>query len=174
MFVDSHEKARVTQAMTTWLRIRWESGLSWPLNADDLGVLMAHSALLDRLLQGKDPLPEAPPRAFSYPWYELIERGSARAMRVSIPQEESGLHDGMLLIEQEFWKIIETVSATEWIATYYTPDTKMIAAFRKEPFFQDKRSMRTSQTRWSVKLDAAANPDSPWVIELIKPQPEAP
>lgn len=32
-----------------------------------------HSALLFRLLSGKEPLPKAPPKRMSYPWYELGE-----------------------------------------------------------------------------------------------------
>jgi hypothetical protein len=48
-----------------------------------LGQIMAdvdHSELLQRLLDGKEPLPAPPPLCSSYPWYDLIERGYALAM----------------------------------------------------------------------------------------------
>jgi len=37
--------------------------------AADIGL----SALLGRILSGRAPLPSPPPRAYSYPWYDLVE-----------------------------------------------------------------------------------------------------
>jgi len=59
-----------------WLKIRGKPG-DTQLCAD-----IDHSALLVRLLDGKEPLPAPPPRANSYPWYDLIESGKGEAMEV--------------------------------------------------------------------------------------------
>lgn len=58
-------------AMSEWVRIRTSHGYRAELTPAEVD----HSALLRRLLSGKPPLPEPPPRSFSYPWYELIETG---------------------------------------------------------------------------------------------------
>jgi len=63
-------------AVKLWLKIRGK-----PDDAQ-LCADIDHSALLARLLDGKEPLPAPPPRAFSYPWYDLIESGKGDAMEV--------------------------------------------------------------------------------------------
>jgi hypothetical protein len=71
------QAGRVTQAVATWFRVlRAEdekrpegSGRCFPPTDADV----THSALLQRLLSGKPPLPKAPPKRFSYPCYELGE-----------------------------------------------------------------------------------------------------
>ena len=71
------EMERVVKAVLDWLRIR---GKEMPdYNADwlvSLEVDADHSALLSRLLDGKEPLEHKPPLYMSYPWYSLITEGS--------------------------------------------------------------------------------------------------
>ena len=65
------EQAR--HAVVRWLEVRAAHGY-----ADEHPVTPAeasHSALLARLLSGKEPLPSPPPLSYSYPWYSLIEDG---------------------------------------------------------------------------------------------------
>jgi hypothetical protein len=56
-----------------------------------------HSALLRRLLQGKALLPDPPPLACGYPWYELIESGEGTAFAVKECHEGS---EPRLLVNQ--------------------------------------------------------------------------
>jgi hypothetical protein len=74
------EVRRIALATIAWCRILHENGDGWPSDAD-----VDHSALLNRLLDGKAPLPEPPPLSFSYPWYELVDTGAADAFRVFEP-----------------------------------------------------------------------------------------
>lgn len=52
------------QKVVEWLKVGGS-------NRSDVDA--SHSALLNRLLSGKEALPKAPPRRMSYPWYELSE-----------------------------------------------------------------------------------------------------
>jgi hypothetical protein len=106
-----------TKHLYTWLKIREENGFDFPKDRISLDCDARHSALLDRLFQGKEPLPEPPPKAFSYPWYKLIEDGYAYPYEVWEPHPT--LHPfPALVIDQHPWKIIEKVSDREWICTY--------------------------------------------------------
>ncbi len=63
---------RIQNAVGRWLELwvkqcRKDHGIErCPTYAD-----ATHSALLKRLLSGKDPTEHVPPKAFGYPWYEL-------------------------------------------------------------------------------------------------------
>lgn len=99
--------ARIIRAAVTWVdlaRANGYGGEGWvPTDAD-----IWHSALLCRLLAGNDPLPQAPPRAYSYPWYELVEKGCA----YFIPERfsewfESGSYPGhLILCQNPEWEIV--------------------------------------------------------------------
>ena len=56
------------KAMSRYIRILEEQKKRSPTPAD-----IDHSALLNRLLSGKEPLPEPPPLFFGYPAYQLEE-----------------------------------------------------------------------------------------------------
>lgn len=64
-----------------WIRVRVEHDqrkgrVIERMSEQDWGQLVAdieHSSLLLRLLSGKDPLPEPPPRAYGYPDYKSVE-----------------------------------------------------------------------------------------------------
>jgi hypothetical protein len=101
-----------------WLSIREENDIPFPNNLLKLRIDMDHSALLRRLLEGKEPLPIPPPRAFSYPWYELIDYGCSEPNEVWEPN--ASLHSYPCLVIDQFsgWKILDKVSETEWIITY--------------------------------------------------------
>lgn len=103
-----------------WLRVREEAGHPFPQSLRQLEADIAHSALLTRLLEGKDPLPEPPPRAMAYPWYELIEKGRAEAYEVF--ELTGGVEEGsgyqVLVVDQYPWKIVKKVSEDEYLVTY--------------------------------------------------------
>lgn len=64
------------QAMIQWLKQRGKERSEY--SADWLASLEPdadHSALLERILGGKQPLEHAPPVIMSYPWYSLVDKG---------------------------------------------------------------------------------------------------
>jgi hypothetical protein len=83
------EQERTLQAVAEWLEVLAESNYGMPTSSD-----VDHSALLHRLLEGKDPLPDPPPRSMSYPWYELIEKGEAIAEIHEFPPVEGSQAEG--------------------------------------------------------------------------------
>ena len=118
-------EAEVARAVRLWIKTVRETaspsvyGKSWlPTEVD-----IVKSALLSRILSGKDPLPQAPPTAFSYPWYELIENGKAALpdWYVSGPYhggKNSIFAEGdWLSIAQHPWKIREPMS-NGWILNH--------------------------------------------------------
>lgn len=111
------EQDRTLRAVAEWLDILNEVGYGSPTMAD-----VDHSALLHRLLEGKDPLPEPPPRSMSYPWYELIEKGEDIADIHEFPPVEDGAEGGKFLaINQAVWDIVEKQDddhyTVRWAAT---------------------------------------------------------
>jgi len=81
-------------AVETWMRLTIEGGRT-------VGPCCAsHSALLRRLLSGKPPLDKPPPRACSYPWYELGE--GAKCSLIDAPRE---YERGKLIVEQATYDI---------------------------------------------------------------------
>lgn len=75
------------------------AGYSFPSDAD-----IDHSTLLDRLLNGKQFLPEPPPLAFSYPMYSLAETGSYTPHEVLIDKDHNSV-----VIDQSRWQIVQVL-----------------------------------------------------------------
>jgi hypothetical protein len=96
-------KSQARKAFNTYLRIleKENNGKHFPPNHADI----EHSALLNRLLDGKDALPEPPPRMFSYPNYELVETG------IYYPHEagESQSQPGKVFIDQSIWNVVKVI-----------------------------------------------------------------
>ncbi|HLG26328.1 MAG TPA: hypothetical protein VI423_00920, partial [Paenisporosarcina sp.] len=63
------------KTLLEWLQICQQNGRSFPSSLTTLMINIDHSVLLRRMLEGKPPLPKAPPRTFSYPNYQMIESG---------------------------------------------------------------------------------------------------
>jgi hypothetical protein len=103
-----------------WLEIREASGYDFPNSTDQLNLSMNKSALLERMLSGKSPLPIPPPTKFSYPWYSLIDSGEGTSTDVWLPDGWAAkLHDyPALYINQFAWKIVQTLGDNDWIVTY--------------------------------------------------------
>ncbi len=99
------------QCLIDWLEVRAREGHKFPSNVGELAADIDHSVLLQRLTEGKQPLLIAPPRSFSTPWYELIEKGEASPFEV-YPVAN------FLVIDQFEWKILNKVSNEEYIVTY--------------------------------------------------------
>jgi hypothetical protein len=87
----------VAHGVLRWIRTARAAGTGWidhdATDLDRFGLPseadVFKSALLHRILGDpeagiapKDPLPEPPPTSYSYPWYELMDVGHARAVGV--------------------------------------------------------------------------------------------
>jgi len=93
-------------AMARWLQIRQQ----WTPHAGAVNsATVDHSALLRRLLSGKEPLPTPPPRACSYPWYDLMDEGRADHVMAE------SLSLGSMMINQYLWQVIERQTEDEYI-----------------------------------------------------------
>ena len=172
---DKIDAERALHVFYTWLSLREKNGLDWPYSSNKMAVNMSHSALLRRMLDGKDPLPEAPPKRWSYPWYELIESGRAEPKEVwecdenyaVIPLGEPSPAGARLIIDQHAWEIIERQGPNKWIVAYMTPDLPKLAQERASDPRSWVRHLRVHESRWLVHRDGEK-----WIIE--RHMPEAP
>jgi hypothetical protein len=107
--------ADVPSLVARWLEIGYPNEAPTPADA-------WHSALLGRLLAGKDPLPEPPPLAFSYPWYGLIENGRAEGyFDLHVYPEGVPIYSDnkpSVMICQSRWVIEQALSHGEYIVVY--------------------------------------------------------
>ena len=102
------ETERVLSCVGRWLDLKNRSRRE-PTGSADLH----HSALLQRLLAGKDPLPRPPPRRFSYPDYVLAEGTEVRPEEIACYREgtaepipPSGAQSGdTVVIDQSSWRV---------------------------------------------------------------------
>lgn len=95
----AHETAK---AVIRWLQVRREFERGDVLEQPVQGLMtdIYHSALIERLLAGKDPLPQPPPLSFGYPWHDLIDLGRGKPTEV---------HDGgrdVVWIDQFPWRVL--------------------------------------------------------------------
>ena len=156
---------RAVRAFCQWLDMREEYGFT-----RSSGVDAEHSPLLRRLLEGIEPFQEPPPRAHSYPWYNLVEKGYDWAHEVWAPTSGSAvsvvLGHPAVVIDQERWAIIDTVDETTWIVAYTTPDVEAIRAWLCTDMLEPK-PMKLSESRWRVSKDPARE-YSPWLVERFE------
>jgi hypothetical protein len=120
-----------------WLELRNSSAV--PSAAD-----LDHSALLRRLLDGERAFKVPPPRAHSYPWYEL-------AAGMECPVFDLSHRGSEILINQSRYVVIEWNEVTGGIVEY--PDTKQ--RFRVWP----RQRTAEEQEKWG--------PFSLWWIQLV-------
>jgi hypothetical protein len=94
--MDWRDARPIVLATIRWCRLLGENGRGLPSDED-----VDHSALLRRLLDGKEPLREPPPLANRTPWYAIVDHGTDTSTDVW----DAG--DGHLVINQSRWKILE-------------------------------------------------------------------
>jgi hypothetical protein len=144
--------------------IRTENGIEFPNDLDQFKIACRKSALLRRMLDGKEPLPIPPPVAHSYPWYSLIEEGIGHPYEVWEGADwlaEMYKDYKTIVIDQTVWKIIEKLDEDSWIVTY---------SYGKE----DKRKFADS--KWHVYTIGSRIPRNPndvssnklWEIKLVE------
>jgi hypothetical protein len=98
------------------------------------------SALFARLLQGKRPFVHPPPRAMSYPWYDLIEGQGPHPVSCvyvgRLPDPRLDANTGklvirrkkMLLIEQTRWNIVRANGAARELVKAANQESDKVAA----------------------------------------------
>lgn len=139
------------QKVIQWLEIRatHANDLVLDIGIGQLKVDAAKSALLKRLLDGKEPFPYRPPCSYSYPWYELLENGEGITNDLHA-HDHCGLctdskpcnfelcpnDKPYLNINQELWTIIEKIPAplthptgNDYIATYRGSQHEWMVSF---------------------------------------------
>jgi len=94
-----------------------------------------HSALLYRLLSGKPLLPDPPPKAYSYPWYELAEGENCRAEQVH--DIKLGDHSG--------------VSVEQHLGWSWEDDTKSVLIY-KGVRYKWKPDLESEHSGWLQKI----------------------
>jgi hypothetical protein len=141
------------------LEIRQENGMDFPNDLNHLKITIRKSALFHRMMEGKEPLPEPPPRAFSYPWYEIIEDGYGYPHEVWEATEKAFVDFPAIGIDQSIWKLIEKLGDNDYIVSYlYGKDQKV------------------SESKWHVYPIASRVPQNPkypssnylWKIEKVE------
>lgn len=162
----------ITESVRRWLEIREQCGLPLRDDPDGLLVDLEHSSLLRRLLLGQPPLDEAPPVRFSYPWYALIETSEGRPYEVWVPEPGLLGDEASIVIDQTRWRVVTTLGEQDWIAAYYTPDTKLIADLKASGQWEARllkggRPMRSSATRWRVHCEGKVDGRNQWLIERV-------
>lgn len=146
--------SRDIDLLIRWLEIREENGINDIGSVHLLKINCHKSALLYRMLEGKDPLPIPPPKSYSYPWYELIEKGEATSDDIWEATDDFSkelFSYPALIINQYSWKILEKVNDNEFIITYsYGP-------LENKKFAEDKwRASHTSiinNKLWQIKKE---------------------
>jgi hypothetical protein len=122
MLVDSKD----INILFRWLRIRSENGFDMPSSCQHFEITCHKSALLNRMLEGKEPLEIPPPKSMSYPWYDLIENGISYPTEVWEATESwaDQLADyPIIVIDQSLWKMLAKLDEENWLVTYsYGPE----------------------------------------------------
>ena len=130
-----------------WLEIREKSGMDFPASPDQFRITMMKSSLLQRMLSGKDPLPIPPPKSYSRPWYDLIEKGEGASLDVWVPNSWiTKLYNyPTLYINQFAWKVLQELGPESWLITYaYT-------SYDQEKFSEDTWHIHKNDNSWIIK-----------------------
>lgn len=110
----SNPRGWSVQCIVDWLKIREQEGMPFPPDRETFERELDNSALLRRLMEGKQPLPSRPPLSFGHPWYKLAEDGSDVAMEV----KEAAPGQPAILINRHIWHLIDRISDAEFVVSY--------------------------------------------------------
>ncbi len=140
---------KYSEALHKWLDIRQRWGRPAGTDASQFFADLDHSALFQRILTAATIFPEPPPLSHSYPNYRLIEQGWDEPMEVWTDPKMTGADT--IIIDQSKWKIIETITPTEWVVAYLITDQEKIQADRnKGKVVQHYQRDVLSKSRWRV------------------------
>lgn len=109
----TEEEFQFARHMIRWMEIaRNRYGDKWiPSEAD-----VSKSALLERLRNGLEPLPEPPPLGFSCPWYAVVEDpGPHYVFEVHVYGPDDKFFANTIGILQHTYEIVDKLGETEYI-----------------------------------------------------------
>lgn len=129
--ITEQQGQRIMEALSTWGRIyREEKGKYPEWNYANI----TKSCLLGRLIyDGKEPLPDPPPRYLSAPWYSLIEKGRSHLLREFAMFRHGdkiaiGQDDGWTLVKE--WPdgtlLLEYPRNGRWVLRAVTEDDEQV------------------------------------------------
>ena len=115
----------VRVAAAVWGFPAWFSNDALPGKVDVFKSALLHRILGDpeRGMAPKDPLPEAPPTNFSYPWYELLDEGHARAVNIVRHHHEPLREPDGLSVNGSLFRVVGEPVPGTWIVTYLAGST---------------------------------------------------
>ncbi len=154
-------QSKELQCLIQTLEIRQDNGFDFPNSLDQFKIDIKNSALFQRLLSGKLPLTDPPPKNHGTPWYSLIEDGYGfpidvwEANTVLTPYQAIG-------IDQSLWHLTDKISDAEYIIQY-------VIRKRGDPIAQ----YRLSNSLWRVFIIGQRKPpilnldNNLWKIEKI-------
>ena len=130
------------KCLLQWLHIREESGHPLPDSVWELSLDIWHSALLQRLLEGKEPHTIPPPTAHGEPWYALVEKGSATTSDVEF--DDNGQ---IVFVEQSPWRIFAR-QGNAYLVSYAAEAPLYVLSLGKAP----------DPVLWKLRLIEEQNP----------------
>ena len=162
------------KCVSEWLRVSEENGYRIYSHAVNFSINMEKSALLKRLLNGKEAYPYPPPKCYSYPWYSLLdEEGYEGFCEVFIHPDSNRLIGKELVVGQSAWYLvektrrgylaqynrsegtiwqIEPLSLEEWVALHKrnTPDHWGLVKDRQWKFTVEEEGVNQKWRRNSI------------------------
>lgn len=171
------EQRATLDCVYRWLQIADREGYEVPTDPIGFRIYSQKSSLLNRLLAGKNPFPERPPKSYSYPWYSLLEDGEARGYmdvhREGLLQNEL-FADGptRIAVNQSLWHIIEVVGENHYRVAYNLKEESVWDLRRLTD--DEILALPTGKTNptWDESKRAQwrlENRDNHWILILHKP-----
>ncbi|HEY2704611.1 MAG TPA: hypothetical protein VGL20_13050 [Candidatus Dormibacteraeota bacterium] len=119
-------------SIVRWLAIREVSGQPLPATYRQMIDDVEHSALLHRLLSGRDPHGAAPPRSYGQPWYGLLESGSASGCDLKPLKDRHGALPRVAINECP-WRVLRQLDGGACVVQYSSRTPRFLARPSRPP-----------------------------------------
>lgn len=144
------------ETLIRWLEIKKKYENAFPNSIDDLRINIYNSALLKRMLGGKDPFPIPPPTYYSHPWYSLIENKTADINGYDFFFPELWQHKlysfPFVMIAQFPWEVCHKYSEDKYRITYwYQEDKKDLQVPGEWIFYKIKDDPDQEKQVWRIE-----------------------
>ncbi|MBV8463862.1 MAG: hypothetical protein JO368_11240 [Acidimicrobiales bacterium] len=135
----------MTETLVRWLRIRERGRLPLAGSYQQLVDDIRHSALLRRLLKGREPLEVPPPRSYGQPWYRLVDEGWATGCELTPLRDRTGVTPHVAINESP-WAVVAHLDDNSYLVRYS----------RRAPLYEAVRHA-DDPSLWDLwRLDVAA------------------
>ena len=105
------------ETVIRWVMVREHGGLPMPSSYGQLIEDIRHSALLRRMLSGREPLEVPPPRSYGQPWYSLVDEGEASGCELKPLMDRAGATPHVS-INESAWRIVDRGADGAYIVQY--------------------------------------------------------